>query len=192
MCHGILYWLTVLKLVSSDRAKQKAGLNFHPSTKKSPSVLSGNVSTQNLLVEISVPRRTGRKRKRESTEPFGNANLPLGRGQTVEQRGHIPHLTKEDEPGNTAYLLRSLQDCAERYEVRVVGRVEYTHRFRCEQLCQRTTRNKLTEKPCRTLSFPQPTVPSWISFGRLLSHSIVTYPSLREPLFKLTKARRSC
>lgn len=66
----------------------------------------------NILLNITVPKRTGRKRKRGSSDEF------------------TFHSSTDSEQSNAAQLRRKLQDNVGRYEVKPVGRVGRTHVFR--------------------------------------------------------------
>lgn len=70
--------------------------------------------SNNVLLKVTVPKRTGRKRKRGSDEPFTEA-IPEDESPTRQ--------TSKD-------LLRSLQDNASKYRIEAVGKVERTHLFR--------------------------------------------------------------
>lgn len=74
------------------------------------------MTTENVLLQVTVPKRTGRKRKRGSSEAF------TWHGDRHEAEG-IAVATPEAQ-------LRSLQDNADNFAVRAVGVVEETHRFR--------------------------------------------------------------
>lgn len=77
-------------------------------------VRSTNTVSNNVVLKVTVPKRTGRKRKRGSDEPFTqDASEPQQR-RTAQQ------------------LLRSLQDNVGRYQVEPVGMVNRTHVFRGE------------------------------------------------------------
>lgn len=79
-------------------------------------VQSTSVQSNNVLLKVTVPKRTGRKRKRGSNEPF-----------TDETKSDA----NEPPPRRTAKdLLRSLSDNASNYQIEIVGRVERTHVFR--------------------------------------------------------------
>jgi general transcription factor 3C polypeptide 5 (transcription factor C subunit 1) len=81
------------------------------------------VTTNNLLLKVTVPKRTGRKRKRGSLGPFlTGAELEL----TFNSLSDSTHKTHVD--ASTIY--RSLQDNASTYKVSVAGVVDETHRFR--------------------------------------------------------------
>jgi general transcription factor 3C polypeptide 5 (transcription factor C subunit 1) len=81
------------------------------------------VTTNNLLLKVTVPKRTGRKRKRGSLGPFlTGAELEL----TFNSLSDSTHKTHVD----TSTIYRSLQDNASTYKVSVAGVVDETHRFR--------------------------------------------------------------
>ena len=75
---------------------------------------STNTVSNNVVLKVTVPKRTGRKRKRGSDEPFTHDVSEPQQRQTAQQ------------------LLRSLQDNAGRYQVEPVGMVNRTHVFRGE------------------------------------------------------------
>ncbi|KAJ5089063.1 hypothetical protein N7532_007747 [Penicillium argentinense] len=76
-----------------------------------------NVSN-NVLLQVTVPKWTGRKRKRGSNEPFRDATP-----EPETPAGSVRRHKAKD-------LLRSLRDNEAKYQVRPVGRVERTHIFR--------------------------------------------------------------
>ncbi|KAI9779564.1 MAG: tau 95 subunit of transcription factor TFIIIC [Candelina submexicana] len=97
-------------------------------------IWSRNVKTNNVLVKVTVPKRTGRKRKRGSTEPYMD---------DVEAPKPAPGLASSamDDPNHAAkhidsvskkaaHLLQSLRDNVAKYKVEAVGTIEQTHRFR--------------------------------------------------------------
>ena len=101
-------------------------LYFHPGQRGSNSVLSGNVQTGNLLCQATVPKLTGRKRKRGSSAPFREPedhdeayqSKPLGAdGMSMSER-----------------MLHGLRANAEPDRLKVVGIIERTHRFRSKSL----------------------------------------------------------
>ncbi|KKZ66973.1 hypothetical protein EMCG_07337 [[Emmonsia] crescens] len=77
--------------------------------------------TNNILLKITVPKRTGRKRKRGSDEPFTNEDSEPASSITT---------TAPSRALTARALLRRLQDNARKYEVEAVGRVERMHVFR--------------------------------------------------------------
>lgn len=69
----------------------------------------------NILLKVTVPKRTGRKRKMGSDVPFSDA-IPVA--DAIPQRR------------NARELHRSLRDNVGRYQVEPVGMVQRTHVFR--------------------------------------------------------------
>jgi general transcription factor 3C polypeptide 5 (transcription factor C subunit 1) len=89
------------------------------------------VTTNNLLLKVTVPKRTGRKRKRGSSGPF----LADGESEVVSNQTS----TSSQPHGNETYvdastIFKSLQDNATAYKVSLAGVVDETHRFRSEFL----------------------------------------------------------
>jgi len=78
-------------------------------------VQSTLVPSNNVLLKVTVPKRTGRKRKIGSNEPFADAPVSEVTDPTRQ--------TAKD-------LLRSLSDNPSNYKIEPVGRVERTHVFR--------------------------------------------------------------
>ena len=76
---------------------------------------STSSAANNILLKITVPKRTGRKRKRGSDEPFTDSAPAEGAGS---QRR-----TAED-------VLQSLRDNIGRYQVEPVGLIQRSHVFR--------------------------------------------------------------
>jgi len=74
--------------------------------------LSWRVKTADVLLKITVPKRTGRKRKRGSQDAFLPGNDADGTGPET--------------------VLRCLKDNVEKYDVTPVGFIEETFRFRGE------------------------------------------------------------
>lgn len=80
-------------------------------------IQSTSLPSNNILLKVTVPRRTGRKRKRGSDEPF--TGVP------------VSTLGPEFQPRRSAReLLRSLSDNVGRYQIEPVGLVSRTHVFR--------------------------------------------------------------
>lgn len=88
------------------------GLKFQPDDPSSRTVISYNKKTNNLLLRLTVPRRTGRKRKQGSDEPF------------------VEYPTDPPPRKDTRYLLRSFRDNPDRCQVEVVGVIPSTHIWR--------------------------------------------------------------
>ncbi|OAL38025.1 hypothetical protein AYO20_02858 [Fonsecaea nubica] len=88
------------------------GLKFQPEGPSSRAVLSYNKPTNNVLLKVTVPKRTGRKRRRGFDEQFSEDS-----GESRPRK-------------DVKHLLRSLTDNRERCEVEVVGQIGSTHVWR--------------------------------------------------------------
>lgn len=84
---------------------------------------SANVSTNNILLKVTVPKRTGLKRRRGSDSPFDQATEV----RVSEERARP---MRED----AQYLFRSMRDNTNSYRVEAVGTINQTHRFRGMQI----------------------------------------------------------
>lgn len=102
-----------------------------------PSIVSHNASTHNVLLKVTVPKRTGRKRKRGTNGPWeGDATLE-GDGEQVSSHRRLDH---------PKTLLRKLQDNVDSYRVETAGVIKHTHRYRgsCSSFSQRSRVKLLT------------------------------------------------
>ncbi|KAF2483380.1 RNA polymerase III transcription factor IIIC subunit-domain-containing protein [Neohortaea acidophila] len=88
-------------------------VSLRPNDPLAKRISSTPLSSQNVLVKITVPKRTGRKRKRGSDEPFEASSLPVSihSGRTV------------------ADLLQTMRDNPENHVVEPIGMIHETHRF---------------------------------------------------------------
>ncbi|KAK0720034.1 RNA polymerase III transcription factor IIIC subunit-domain-containing protein [Lasiosphaeris hirsuta] len=83
---------------------------------------SHNALTHNVVLKIIVPKRTGRKRKRGSIDPFeGEVDPPPGVSEDVCSRERL------DAP---KVLRRKLCDNVDKYRIEPVGVISNTHRYR--------------------------------------------------------------
>lgn len=80
---------------------------------------SANIGTNNVLLKVTVPRRTGLKRKRGAEGPY-HEGVELG---VLGERA-APMLK------DAQYLFRSMCDNSKSYHVEAVGTIDQTHRFR--------------------------------------------------------------
>jgi general transcription factor 3C polypeptide 5 (transcription factor C subunit 1) len=101
-----------------DELKKLISVSLRPNDPFAKRLLSTPVTTNNLLLKVTVPKRTGRKRKRGTTGPFLSDDQSGGAKQAYIE---------------AADIYRTLQDNASRYEVEFAGVVDKTHRFRSEQ-----------------------------------------------------------
>ncbi|KAG4440601.1 hypothetical protein IFR05_003918 [Cadophora sp. M221] len=95
-------------------------------------ILSHNTPTNNILLKITVPKRTGRKRKRGSQDPYKNYNISQPTSVPAPTvQGPSPTLlssfSRMDEP---TQILRKLKDNVGKYTVEAVGEIRQTHRYR--------------------------------------------------------------
>ncbi|KAK2624008.1 hypothetical protein QTJ16_006642 [Diplocarpon rosae] len=100
-------------------------------------LLSHNAPTNNVLLKITVPKRTGRKRKRGSQDPFtadGNvAASTLATETDSDIQADIPQpptLNSVSGMDDPTKLLRKLKDNVGEYRVEAVGEIRQTHRYR--------------------------------------------------------------
>jgi len=82
---------------------------------------SHNALTHNIVLRVTVPKRTGRKRKRGTDGPFEGEIVPPGSPDEVQSRD------RRDAP---KLLRRKLCDNVGRYTVDPIGVVTNTHRYR--------------------------------------------------------------
>ncbi|OGM49331.1 RNA polymerase III transcription factor subunit [Aspergillus bombycis] len=107
----------ISKMLNPPKADTPAYLYLRPEDAMSRPIQSTSLPSNNILLKVTVPRRTGRKRKRGSDEPF--TGVP------------VSTLGPEFQPRRSAReLLRSLRDNAGKYQIEPVGLVNRTHVFR--------------------------------------------------------------
>ena len=96
----------------------------------SKELTSSSKRANNILLKVTVPKRTGRKRKRGSQEPYRYDETPANSGNGTT----TAIFSKADDARglNAKQLLRRLQDNADKYQVEAVGLVERHHVFRGE------------------------------------------------------------
>ncbi|CAK3828598.1 Transcription factor tau subunit sfc1 [Lecanosticta acicola] len=91
-----------------------AGVSLRPNDPLAKKLSSTGIESRNVLVKVTVPKRTGRKRKRGSLEPFAESAPP-------------------ETPNNcitAPELLQRLRENEGKYEVEPVAMLRETHRFR--------------------------------------------------------------
>ncbi|KAI9722971.1 MAG: hypothetical protein M1812_001420 [Candelaria pacifica] len=126
--------LEVQKLVETEDRHQFLNLYLRPDDAMCKPIRSQNVKTNNLLVKVTVPKRTGRKRKRGSTEPYSNdVEAPQSTPSLKNtEAGELKRTTAHENSVEmkAAQLLQSLRDNIDKFKVEPVGTIEQTHRFR--------------------------------------------------------------
>lgn len=135
----------IAKAMQSEAAQTSIGVSLRPHDVMRKPIPSAVVRTNNILLKISVPKRTGRKRKRGSQCPFtfpsfdstpSHDDHKSSQYSTVFQKPSSTHVgIDEGGSGNSttddsSVLLQSLRDNPKKYDVDVVGIVRETHRFR--------------------------------------------------------------
>lgn len=103
------------------------GLSLRPDDPLAKKNLSRETTVQNALLRITIPRRTGRKRKRGSDEPYEY----YSDDQQAEHQG----------PLDGKQLLQRLRDNEAKYKVQPVGLIREAHRFRSLPDFQMKTRD---------------------------------------------------
>ncbi len=88
------------------------GLRFQSNDPTSREIVSFNQKTNSILLKVTVPKRTGRKRKRGSNDEFTEDPNTLS--------------TRKD----SSYLLQSMEDNSHRYEAEAVGSIHSKHIWR--------------------------------------------------------------
>lgn len=104
---------------SGQQLPELISASLRPGDPFAKRLLATPVSTNNLLLRVTVPKRTGRKRKRGSSGPF-----------VAEKETASSPSKANTEYSNASDVFRSLQDNASQYTVTPVGVVDESHRFR--------------------------------------------------------------
>ncbi|KAJ9316621.1 hypothetical protein DTO271D3_3128 [Paecilomyces variotii] len=102
----------ISKILKPQKADTPANLNIRPEDPMARPVQSSSLPSNNIVLKVTVPKWTGRKRKRGSEEPF-----------TADPAAENERRTAKDR-------LRSLRDNVGKYHVEAVGMVDRTHVFR--------------------------------------------------------------
>ena len=113
--------LTFTELVHDNNQRPSAQLYMHPDNPMSKPISASSIKTNNVVLRITVPKRTGLKRRRGALTPYQEDTDQLRSSSSAQSRGSLKSVD---------YLLRSLRDNAERYKVEPIGSIQSTHRFR--------------------------------------------------------------
>ncbi|KAF2743551.1 hypothetical protein M011DRAFT_489681 [Sporormia fimetaria CBS 119925] len=160
---------------STLKLTQFLSASLRPEDPYAKHVLAQALETNNILLKVTVPRRTGRKRKRGSSGPF------LG-DHDVSMNGHappdMPHSsTPTSQYADAQTVFRSIRDNPTKYEVTPVGIVDETHRFRALPDIQVATyRNELLTK------IREATSPLRLSTIKSFSLNTAPGPDLEQPM----------
>ncbi|KAK2602429.1 hypothetical protein N8I77_008961 [Diaporthe amygdali] len=113
-------------VLDPSRPQLSVPLYLHPQDPTSRPMMSHYSSSHNVVFKITVPKRTGRKRKRGSNGPWqgevAKPAQPTGLGSE-----NLRSESRLDEP---KVLRRKLQDNVDRYHAEAVGVIKHTHRYR--------------------------------------------------------------
>ncbi|KAJ2972562.1 hypothetical protein NUW58_g9160 [Xylaria curta] len=115
------------KLVDDVQEPQALPLWFRPDNPASKPIISHHAATNNILLKITIPRRTGRKRKRGSDHPFSGDFDVSDAATTISQTSTVSSVARQDRPRS---ILRKLQDNPDRYQAEAVGMIRDSHRYR--------------------------------------------------------------
>ncbi|CAG8124332.1 unnamed protein product [Penicillium salamii] len=105
----------IKSILDPEKEDPQVNLALRPGDAMARPVQSTHVPSNNVLLKVTVPKRTGRKRKLGSDGPFQDA--PESDAANPRRR------TAKD-------LLRSLSDNSSQYQIEPVGSIEHTHVFR--------------------------------------------------------------
>lgn len=119
---------TTTNAEGDDELKKLISVSLRPDDPFAKRLLSTPVRTNNVLIKVTVPKRTGRKRKRGSSGPFLAEEEIL---KTANQDLRVDHPdTSKSSYVDASTVFRTLQDNASAYQVALAGIVDETHRFR--------------------------------------------------------------
>ncbi|KAL9615131.1 MAG: hypothetical protein Q9167_000449 [Letrouitia subvulpina] len=159
------------KLVDDDDDNKfhEAELHLHPGDQMSKPINSVMSETKNVLIRITVPKRTGRKRRRGAEGPFF---------EPIESPQTHPNLLAS--PNDNRRMLRSLRERPEQCKVEAVGPIHQTHRFRRLPDFAWSTTSSPFMKNVRELILPMK-YPNLKDFGRYFSDGPRTDGDLLPP-----------
>ncbi|KAI0845549.1 RNA polymerase III transcription factor IIIC subunit-domain-containing protein [Daldinia vernicosa] len=115
------------KLLMDSAEPSSVPLWFRPENPTSKPIVSHHATTNNILLKITVPKRTGRKRKRGSNEPFTGDVAFTDGTSSISGTERVSSQGRQDLPKS---ILRKMQDNPEDYQVEAVGSIHATHRYR--------------------------------------------------------------
>ncbi|KAI9781227.1 MAG: tau 95 subunit of transcription factor TFIIIC [Peltula sp. TS41687] len=120
----------ISRVVATKGREASLELYTRPDDPMRNGVMSHVVKTNDVLLKITVPKRTGRKRKRGSSGPY-QADEEVGQSMRSS-------LSRQSDPES---LLRSLRDNPAKYKVEPVGKMQRSYRYRALADIQYSTMN---------------------------------------------------
>lgn len=89
-------------------------------------IMSHNARSHNVVLKVTVPKRTGRKRKRGTDGPW-EGDVEVADAETEPPKDEVSSYARLDDP---KVLRRKMADNVDKYQVEAVGVIKNTHRFR--------------------------------------------------------------
>ena len=121
-------------------SKGTVAASLRPDDPFAKKILSNHVKAGNILLKVTVPKRTGRKRKKGTTGPFLTEEeiQAQAREQNQSRESHAQNPKAKPKPVygpdcpyvDGATVFRSIQDNVDQYAIEPVGMVKDVHRFR--------------------------------------------------------------
>ncbi|GKT84588.1 RNA polymerase III transcription factor [Colletotrichum tofieldiae] len=90
-------------------------------------IMSHSATSHNVVLKVTVPKRTGRKRKRGTNGPW-EGEVEMTDVSRSESSGE--QICSRSRLDNPKVLRRKMQDNVDNYDVEAVGVIKHTHRFR--------------------------------------------------------------
>ncbi|KAK2677068.1 hypothetical protein RAB80_005808 [Fusarium oxysporum f. sp. vasinfectum] len=110
-----------------DAGRNSIPLYLTPEMPFCKPIMSHNARSHNVVLKITVPKRTGRKRKRGTDGPWeGDVEINDAEDQPQEN-DRVSSYARLDDP---KVLRRTMADNVDKYQVEAVGVIRNTHRFR--------------------------------------------------------------
>ena len=130
--------LTINSCQTLDPTRSSLPFYLNPESPFCPPIMSHNAKSHNVVLKITVPKRTGRKRRRGSEGPWqGDIDIRDADGTDVTavtsssspspSNRSVCSIARLDDP---KILRRKLADNVDKYQVEAVGTIKHTHRFR--------------------------------------------------------------
>lgn len=118
-----------------DPTKSSLPFYLNPESPFCPPIMSHNAKSHNVVLKVTVPKRTGRKRKRGTAGPWqGDIDIRdadvtafTSSSSHSPSGGNVCSIARLDDP---KVLRRKLADNVDKYQVEAVGTIKHTHRFR--------------------------------------------------------------
>ncbi|RDW83010.1 hypothetical protein BP5796_04501 [Coleophoma crateriformis] len=120
------------RILDSQHAEGSIPVYLRPDDPMCAPVLSYNVASSSVVLKITVPKRTGRKRKRGSQDPytFSSDDFEQFDHDNSDAGGATEYVASRFGKDHPFRILRALKDNPGKFAVEAVAEVDYTHRFR--------------------------------------------------------------